>query len=190
MKTMNDLFEHTLKDVYYAEAAIIKALPKMIKAVKADELKAAFSDHLEETKGQVKRLDSIFKMIDVEPAGEKCPAIDGLIKECEDLIKDAEDDDVRDAAVLACAQAVEHYEISRYGTLRTWASLMDLEDAADLLQETLDEEKAADDHMSELAYSGINAEAEDSEEGAEPAKPSSMKSKSSGKAAAPVAARK
>ena len=166
MKTLYDLFEATLKDVYYAEASIVKALPKMIKAVKSEDLKAAFEAHLEETKGQVGRLDEVFKLISVKPAGKKCPVIEGLVKECEDVIAEAEDNDVRDAGVLACAQAVEHYEISRYGTLRAWADCLELKDAARLLQETLDQEKHADVKLSELAYDVINAKAEDDDEAA------------------------
>jgi ferritin-like metal-binding protein YciE len=161
MKTLYDLFEATLKDVYYAEATILKALPKMIKAVKSEQLKSAFTHHLEETKAQVGRLDRVFKIIDVKPEGKKCPVIEGLVKECEDVIAEAEDDDVRDAGVLACAQAVEHYEISRYGTLRTWADCLELKDAVGLLQETLIEEKHADEGLSELAYGVINGDAED-----------------------------
>ena len=161
MKTLYDLFEATLKDVYYAEAAILKALPKMIKAVKSEPLKSAFTHHLEETKAQVGRLDKVFKIIDVKPEGKKCPVIEGLVKECEDVIAEAEDDDVRDAGVLACAQDVEHYEISRYGTLRTWADCLELKAAVGLLQDTLVEEKHADEGLSELAYGVINGDAED-----------------------------
>lgn len=161
MKTLHDLFEDTLKDVYFAEATIVKSLPKMIKAVTSQELKTAFSHHLEETKGQVKRLDEVFKLIDAKAAGKTCPAIEGLVEECEEIIEEAEDDDVRDAGVLACAQAIEHYEISRYGTLRAWAECLELTAAVDLLQETLDEEKAADEALSGLAYNIINGEAED-----------------------------
>lgn len=160
MKTLHDLFEATLKDVYYAEATILKALPKMIKAVKSDELKSAFGDHLEETKVHVTRLNAVFKLIDVTPEGKKCPVIEGLVKECEDLIEEAKDDDVRDAGVLACGQAVEHYEISRYGTLRAWAERLELEDVVELLHETLEEEKEADQKLSDLAYSEINEDAD------------------------------
>ncbi len=164
MKTLHDLFEATLKDVYYAEAAIVKALPKMIKAVKSKELKAAFADHLEETKEQVGRLDEVFKQINAKAEGKKCPVIEGLVKECESVIEEAEDDDVRDAGVLACAQAVEHYEISRYGTLRAWAERLELVSAVGLLQETLDEEKSADEKLTDLAYAEINADADDDSE--------------------------
>jgi ferritin-like metal-binding protein YciE len=161
MKTLHDLFEATLKDVYYAEATILKALPKMIKAVKSPELKAAFQAHLEETKGQVGRLDKVFKLIGVKPEGKKCPVIVGLVEECEEIIEEAKDDDVRDAGVLACGQAVEHYEISRYGTLRAWAERLEMEDAVALLHETLEEEKEADQKLSGLAYSSINGEADE-----------------------------
>jgi ferritin-like metal-binding protein YciE len=158
--------------------------------VKTADLKTAFEDHLEETKGQVKRLDSVFKLINVKPEGKKCPVIEGLVKECEEVIEESKDDDVRDAGVLACAQAVEHYEISRYGTLRTWAARLELDEAADLLQETLDEEKAADDHMSELAYGSINAQADDDGSMAKKPANGAKKSKPAAKAAAPMAARK
>lgn len=164
MKTLHDLFEATLKDVYYAEAAIVKALPKMIKAVNSKQLKTAFEHHLVETKGQIGRLDNVFKIIGVKPEGKMCPVIEGLVKETEEVIEECEDDDVRDAGVLACAQAVEHYEMSRYGTLRTWADQLELDGAVDLLQETLDQEKAADQKLSELAYGSVNASADDEED--------------------------
>ena len=160
MKSLRDLFEDMLKDVYYAEGAILKALPKMIKAVEAPELKEAFQSHLEETKGQVGRLEQVFKIIGVKAEGKKCPVILGLVEECEGVIADAEDSEVRDAGVLACGQAVEHYEISRYGTLRAWAERLMLEDAVELLHETLEEEKEADEKLSELAYASINEEAD------------------------------
>ena len=156
MKTLHDLFEATLKDVYYAESTILKALPKMIKAVKSDELKMAFSDHLEETKVHVTRLNAVFKLIDVTPEGKKCPVIEGLVKECEDVISEAKDDDVRDAGVLACGQAVEHYEIARYGSLLAWADQLGMADAVELLSATLDEEIAAGTGLNDLALSEIN----------------------------------
>ncbi len=189
MKTLHDLFEATLKDVYYAEATILKALPKMIKAVKSPDLKAAFQAHLEETKGQVGRLDQVFKLIDVKPQGKKCPVIDGLVEECEELIEDAKDDDVRDAGVLACGQAVEHYEISRYGTLRAWAERLEMGDAVELLHETLEEEKEADQKLSDLAYSEINEDADD-EDGNAPTKPTANTAKKHTKPHAQASARK
>ncbi len=195
MKTLHDLFEATLKDVYYAEAAIVKALPKMIKAVTSEDLKTAFSDHLEETKGQIERLDQVFKIIGVKPAGKKCPVIEGLVKECEDVIEESEDEDVRDAGVLACGQAVEHYEISRYGTLRAWATRLELDDAATLLEETLEQEKNADGMLSELAYGGINDSADDADDQDDravqrPVKNSAKGSKSQAKPSTPMTARK
>ena len=164
MKTLKDLFEGTLKDIYFAENTIIKSLPKMIAAVESPELKQAFQDHLKETKGQVTRLNEVFKIINVKPEGKTCPVIEGIVKETEEVIAETEDADVRDAGVLACAQAVEHYEITRYGTLRAWAEKLELDDAARLLQETLDEEKAADEKLSELAYDIINVEADDEDD--------------------------
>lgn len=189
MKTLHDLFESTLKDVYYAEATILKALPKMIKAVKSEDLKTAFGDHLEETKVHVTRLNEVFKLIEVTPEGKKCPVIEGLVKECEDLIADAEDDDVRDAGVLACGQAVEHYEITRYGTLRAWAERLELEDVVELLHETLEEEKEADQKLSDLAYAAINEDADD-EGAASKAPMTDKKAKKPAKAAPSMSARK
>jgi ferritin-like metal-binding protein YciE len=121
MKTLADAFEHTLQDVYYAENAITKALPKVIKAVSNADLKAALADHLDETKGQIKTLQAIFKSIGKKASGEKCDAIEGLIKETEGVIEEAKGDVARHATIIGCCQAVEHYEISRYGTLREWA---------------------------------------------------------------------
>ena len=164
MKTLQDLFEGTLKDIYFAENTILKALPKMIEAVESPDLKTAFKDHLQETKGQVARLNEVFKIINVKPEGKTCPVIEGIVKETEDVIAETEDADVRDAGVLACAQAVEHYEITRYGTLRAWAEKLELDDAASLLQATLDEEKAADEKLSELAYDVINVEADEEDD--------------------------
>ena len=168
MNSLQDLFLSTLKDVYFAEGAILKALPKMIKAVKSKDLKDAFASHLDETKGQVQRLDQVFKLLNVKPQGERCPVIEGLVEECEQVIAAAKDDDVRDAGVLACAQAVEHYEISRYGTLRAWAERLKMGEAVDLLHETLEQEKEADEALSELAYAEINADADESDD-AQPA---------------------
>jgi ferritin-like metal-binding protein YciE len=189
MKTLHDLFEATLKDVYYAEATILKALPKMIKAVKSTDLKHAFQAHLEETKEHVVRLDQVFKLIDVKPEGKKCPVILGLVEECEELIEEAKDDDVRDAGVLACGQSVEHYEISRYGALRAWAERLQMDEAVALLHETLEEEKDADQKLTELAYSEINEDADD-EDGDASAKPSTNTAKKQTKSHAQASARK
>lgn len=159
MQSLNELFVETLKDVYYAEKAILKALPKMTKKASSKELATAFEQHLEETEGQVERLEQIFEMLGKAPRGKRCPAIDGLTEEASEIMQEAEDDTVRDAGILAAAQAVEHYEISRYGTLAAWADKLGMEDAAKLLRETLEEEKSTDERLSELALSEINVEA-------------------------------
>ena len=156
---LSDLFVHTLKDIYFAENQIIKALPKMAKASDSKELARAFDNHLEETKEQVARLDEVFKLLGKRAEGEKCPAIEGILKEGEDLMKHIKDPDTRDAAMLAAAQAVEHYEITRYGTLIAWGELLDLPDAVKLLSMTLKEEYGADDKLSKLAESKLNREA-------------------------------
>jgi len=159
VENLSDLFVHTLKDIYFAENQIIKALPKMAKAAVSKELARAFDNHLEETKEQVARLDQIFKLLGKRAEGEKCPAIEGILKEGEDLMKHIKDPDTRDAAMLAAAQAVEHYEITRYGTLIAWGELLDLPDAVKLLSMTLKEEYGADDKLSKLAESKLNREA-------------------------------
>ena len=163
METLHDLFEDTLKDVYYAENAILTALPKMMKAASAKALQAAFAGHLEETKAQIKRLDEVFDILDVKPAAKECHAIKGLIAEGEELIAEKPEAAVLDAALLATAQAVEHYEMARYGTLRAWADQLGLSNAAMLLQQTLAEEKATDAKLSVLALGGVNMQADDGE---------------------------
>lgn len=160
METLKEMFEETLKDVYFAENAIIKALPKMAEKAQSEDLKAAFEEHLEETKGQVGRLDKIFKMLGSKAEGKECPALKGLVEETEELMSEAKNPDVLDAGLIGCAQAVEHYEMARYGTLKAWAEQLEMDDAAELLEETLDEEKAADEKLSELAFGGLNEEAE------------------------------
>jgi ferritin-like metal-binding protein YciE len=159
METLQDLFLETLKDIYYAEKAILKALPKMAKKSSSQDLAAAFETHREETEQQVARLEEIFGILDKPARGKKCPAIDGIIEEGQEIIKEAKDDTVRDAGMLAAAQAVEHYEISRYGTLKAWAEKLGMEDVAGLLDETLQEEKATDLKLTDLAESEINIEA-------------------------------
>jgi ferritin-like metal-binding protein YciE len=167
MEKFSELFEETLKDIYYAEKAILKALPKMAKKSSSSKLEAAFTKHQKETERQVERLDEVFKIIGKRASGKDCPAIDGIIEEAEELMKEAKDDTIRDAAMLAAAQAVEHYEISRYGTLIAWADKLDMSDAAELLHETLEEEKLTDQKLTELAESEINVEAEATEDGEE-----------------------
>ena len=159
MDTLEALFETTLRDVYYAEKAILKALPKMAKKATSEDLASAFEAHLQETEGQVERLEQIFKILGKAARGKKCPAIEGLIEEADEIIKEAKDDTVRDAGMLSAAQAVEHYEISRYGTLKAWAEKLGMDDVAELLNATLEEEKATDLKLTELAESEINVEA-------------------------------
>ena len=167
MKTLKDMFEETLKDVYFAENAIIKALPKMAQKAKSEDLKQAFNDHLEETKGQVKRLDQIFKLLGGKATAKECPAMKGLVQETEEFMGDAQSEEVLDAGLIGCAQAVEHYEMARYGTLRAWAEQLKLEEAVGLLEETLEEEEAADEKLTELAESGLNEAADDGDDNEE-----------------------
>ena len=164
MQTLDELFEETLRDIYYAEKAILKALPKMSKNATSPKLKKAFDQHLSETENQVGRLEQVFEIIGKPARAKKCAAIEGITEEANEVMKDAEDDTVRDAGMLAAAQAVEHYEISRYGTLKAWAEKLGLNEAADLLDETLQEEKATDAKLSELALSEINIAADHEEE--------------------------
>lgn len=155
MKTLSDAFEHTLQDVYYAENKLVKALPKVEEAANGKKLKAAIAEHLKETKGQVKTLDKVFKSLKVKPKGEKCDAIEGLVKETEGIMKEMKGE-AKNAALLAACQAIEHYEIARYGTLREWAKVLGHSEAHDLLTEILDQEKAANSKLTNLAVSDIN----------------------------------
>jgi ferritin-like metal-binding protein YciE len=157
--TMDDLFLHTLQDIYYAENQIVKALPEMIEKATDKQLAQGFKTHLEETKGQVKRLEQVFKLLGKEPQGVDCPAIDGLIEEAEDVAGDIDDKQVLDAALIGAAQAVEHYEIARYGTLMAWAKTLGHQDVIRLLKQNLDEEKAADEKLSKMAETSVNRKA-------------------------------
>ena len=159
-KTLEDLFHDTLKDIYFAEKKILTTLPKMAKAAQNDDLKAAFEKHRDETEGQVERLEQVFAMIDKKPQGKTCAAIVGITDEGAEIMDEYKGMPALDAGLLAAAQAVEHYEISRYGTLRTWAEELGLDEAATLLQETLDEEEATDEALSELAKTVVNQQAE------------------------------
>jgi len=159
-KHLNELFLDTLKDIYYAENKILKSLPKMAQAAQSKELTGAFKKHLQETKGQVKRLNQVFKTIGKVPRGKKCEAIDGITDEGKEAMKDYKDTPALDAALLAAAQAVEHYEISRYGTLRAWARALGNREAVTLLSATLKEEEATDKALTTLAESAINVAAE------------------------------
>lgn len=155
MKTLSEIFKHTLKDIYYAETALIKALPKMATAAGNADLKAAFTHHLEETRGQIKMLDKVFASVGEKASGEKCDAIEGLLKEGEGLMKEATGAAL-DAALIGMAQAVEHYEIARYGTLREWAKELGHTEAHDLLSQILDQEKAANATLTGLAVKTVN----------------------------------
>lgn len=159
LNSLHDLYVDELKDLYNAESQILKALPKMVKAASSSDLAQAFQDHLEETEGQVVRLDKIFKKLDVSPKGKKCKAMEGLLEEGKEVMEEDADPIVRDAALIAAAQRVEHYEMAGYGCVRTFAQLLGYEQAAELLQETLDEEGAADKKLTGLAESVINVEA-------------------------------
>lgn len=158
MKTLAEAFSHTLKDIYYAEQAILKAGPKVARAVTSKDLKAAVTGHLDETRDQVEMLKQVFKAIGEKPAGEKCDAIEGLIKECDGLLAEAEGVALN-AAVIGALQAIEHYEIARYGTLREWATALGHDEAADVLGRILNMEKAANAKLTGLAVEGINAPA-------------------------------
>jgi ferritin-like metal-binding protein YciE len=151
MKTLNDLFLHELKDLYSAEKQLTKALPKMAKAANNGALKEAVQSHLEETQGHVERLEQIFEQLDASPRGAKCKAMEGLIEEGKELIDEAAEDDVLDAALISAAQRVEHYEIAGYGSARTFAERLGNDQAARLLQQTLDEEAAADKKLTEIS---------------------------------------
>ena len=159
-KNLQDLFLDTLTDIYYAEQKLTKALPKMAKMAHADELKAAFEKHLGETEGHVDRLEQVFELLQEKPRAKKCPAIDGIIKEGDEVGKDYKGSPALDAGLLSAAQAVEHYEITRYGTLRTWAEELGMSEAVELLDATLEEEKMADKALSEMAMSSVNQHAE------------------------------
>src|SRR5687768_1795766 len=160
MKTLADLFVHELKDLYSAEKQLLKALPKMIKAASNEELQAGLEKHLGETEDQVSRLEEIFEELEISSRGAKCPAMEGLIEEGKEILEADMDDDVRDAAIICAAQRVEHYEIAGYGCARTFAQQLGHENAAKLLQQTLDEEKAADEKLTEVAMQSVNEEAE------------------------------
>jgi ferritin-like metal-binding protein YciE len=158
-KNLNDLFIDTLKDIYYAEKQIYKSLPKMAKAAQSDQLRAAFEKHHDETEGHIERLEQIFEMLGKPARGKKCDAIEGILDEGKEIMEEYEGAPALDAGLLAGAQAVEHYEISRYGTLKAWATKLGLKDAVKLLDATLAEEKKTDDTLTKIAGSEVNAEA-------------------------------
>ncbi len=158
-KTLDTLFHDTLKDIYFAEKKILSTLPKMMKAAQNSDLKAAFEKHRGETEGQVDRLERVFAIIDKKPQGKTCAAIVGITDEGAEIMQEYKGAPALDAGLLAAAQAVEHYEISRYGTLRTWAGELGLNEAVKLLEKTLDEEEATDQALTELAETVVNQEA-------------------------------
>lgn len=159
IKTMDDLFVHTLRDIYYAEQQILKNLPKMADKATSADLRRGFEKHMTETEQHVQRLEQVFDMHGVKAKGVTCPAIDGILKEADEIAGEVEDKRVLDAALIAAAQAVEHYEMTRYGTLVEWAKDLGRDDCAAVLQKNLDEEKATDKALTKLAEGGINLQA-------------------------------
>ena len=158
-KGLNDLFLDALKDIYFAEKQILKALPKMAKAATSDKLRAAFEKHYGETEGQVERLERVFELIDKPARGKTCEAIQGLLEEGKEIMEEYKGTEALDAGLVAAAQAVEHYEISRYGTLKQWALQLGIKDAVRLLDQTLQEEKKTDEALTSLAEASVNLEA-------------------------------
>jgi ferritin-like metal-binding protein YciE len=156
IKTMDDLFVHTLRDIYYAEKQIVKALPDMIEKSSDPQLKQGFQTHLHETENHVARLEQIFKLHGEEAKGVDCPAIDGIIEEADDITGEVDNKSIMDAALIAAAQAVEHYEIARYGSLISWAKELGRNDSAALLEQNLDEEKATDKKLTDIVESKVN----------------------------------
>jgi len=159
IKTMDDLFLHTLQDIYYAENKIVNSLPDMIESATNAQLKQGLKSHLGETEGHVKRLEQVFQMLGKKAKSVNCPAIDGIIEEAGDLTGDVDDKNVLDAAIIAAGQAVEHYEITRYGSLIAWANRLGRSDVAKVLEQTLNEEKAADRKLTSVAESQVNVKA-------------------------------
>lgn len=158
-KGLEDLFYEALKDIYYAELKILSALKKMARGAESQELTAAFEKHRDETEGQVERLQQVFEIFGKRAQGKTCPAIDGILEEGQEILEEFQEAPTLDAGLVAAAQAVEHYEIARYGTLVTWAGLLGLNDAVQLLQQTLEEEKATDEALTQLGQAGVNERA-------------------------------
>src|SRR6187431_688425 len=172
IKSLNDLFMHGLQDLYYAENQIMKALPDMIEKATNPQLRAGFEKHLSETEGQVNRLRQVFELMDAEPKGEKCPAIDGILKEGKDLMGEVDDEDVMNVALVAAAQAVEHYEITRYGALIAWAGELGRADCIPHLKASLAEEKATDQKLTAMSERRFNPAADKKPDAAKkPARP-------------------
>ena len=158
-KDLSALFLDTLKDIYYAEKQIYKSLPKMARAAQSDQLRSAFEKHHGETEGHIERLEQVFDLLGKPARGKKCDAIEGILDEGKEVMEEYEETSALDAGLLAAAQAVEHYEISRYGTLKAWAGKLGMKEAVRLLNETLAEEKRTDDTLTKIAVSAVNAEA-------------------------------
>ena len=159
-KKLDELFHDTLKDIYFAEKKILSTLPKMAKAAQSEELKAAFEKHYTETEGQIERLEKVFAVIEKKPQGKTCAAIVGITDEGAEIMEEYKGSPALDAGLIGAAQAVEHYEISRYGTLIAWAEELGLDDAVPLLEETLEEEEATDEALTEIAKTAINQQAQ------------------------------
>lgn len=159
IQNMNDLFLHTLADMYYAEQQIVKALPEMVQRSTEPQLKEGFRNHLRESEIHVKRLEQVFRKLNVKAKGVDCPAIDGIIEEANDVAGEVSNKAVLDAALIAAAQAVEHYEMTRYGTLIAWAKQLGRQDVLGLLQQTLEEEKATDQKLTSMAEAQVNRKA-------------------------------
>ncbi len=156
LNSLQDLFVEQVRDLYDAEKQLVKALPKLAKAASTEDLQTAFETHLDETQGHVQRLEHVFTMLGLKPKGKSCAAMEGLIAEGKEMIDEKGDDMVKDAGLIACAQRVEHYEIAGYGCLHTWAQQLGHHEAANLLQQTLDEEKSADHKLSHIAEGMVN----------------------------------
>lgn len=163
MNTLRDLYIEQLRDLYDAENQLVKALPKMAKGANSEELRQGFEEHLQQTREHVQRLETIFEQLGEKPKGEKCKGMEGLVKEGSEVLEEEMDDDVKDAAIIAAAQRVEHYEIAGYGTVRTYANLLGETEAEELLEQTLTEEKETDAKLTDLAEN-INVEAEEGED--------------------------
>ena len=155
-KTLENLFHDTLRDIYYAERKILKSLPKMKRAAQSETLKAAFEKHEGQTEGQIERLEKVFEIIGKSPRGKTCDAINGILDEGDEIAEEYKDSPALDAGLLAAAQAVEHYEITRYGTLKRWANVLGLDEAVKLLDETLEEESQTDEDLTSIADASIN----------------------------------
>lgn len=199
IKSLNDLFMHGLQDLYYAENQIAKSLPAMIEKATNEQLRAGFEKHLSETEGQVHRLRQVFELLDTEPKGEKCPAIEGILKEGRDLMSEIGDEDVMNVGLVAAAQAVEHYEITRYGALIAWATELGRTDVVPMFKANLAEEKATDQKLTQMAERRVNPNAGkkpdaekklDTEKKPKAAKPKSTARRKAPKTAAPVKAKR